>query len=149
MNDDSEPSLTKYVVQFAGVFVLLAALVGLVDTLFNLSLPSSVGFGVLFGATGYPVVNFVKAEQRVMEPQERAQFALWATLVNVAVVVLMFLGICALYQVNPMDLISASSVSLGVALFGAIFALVLTWFIVYFATGTFGKIGLKQFDKTK
>ena len=149
MNDDSEPSLTKYVVQFAGGFILLATVGAVVSSLFNLSASSAVGIGVLIGATGYPVLNFVKTEQRLMEPNERARFALWATLVNMLVVVLLVLGVCALYQVNPMYLMSASGVSLGVALFSAIFALVLTWVIVYSATGMFGKAGMKQLERVK
>jgi hypothetical protein len=149
MNDDSEPSLTKYVVQFAGGFILLGAVLVVVSTLLNVQLPSSVTFGILIGATGYPVFNFVKTEQRLMEPHERARFALWATLVNVAVLIPIFLGVCALDHVSPMDFIAASGVSLGEALFVAIFALVLTWVPVYFAAGMFGKVGMKQLDKAK
>jgi len=71
----SSVSLQKYVIQFAGVYVLCNITIFAITTLFNFDVPSSMGIVTLIASTAPVMQSFVKREQRVPSSRERDFFS--------------------------------------------------------------------------
>jgi hypothetical protein len=151
MSDKAEPvSLTRYVLQFLGIYALgILATVG-ITMLLNFDPPSATGIILLVAASGGVAQSFVGKTGRVMLKPERVKLAAIATAVTTLMSALwvwwaMSLDPSLQSEIAPM-LQDKGFFPILVAI--AVFVVILSWAVVYFTLGFFCKSALKRLQKT-
>lgn len=139
--------MKRYVVQFAGVYILCNILVAAITYVLNFEVPSSMGIITLIASTAPVMQSFVKREQRVPTKSERSNFATFATLASLVLSAVVFLTLFAVYQVNPLDLMSVLGIPFYAVAALLAFAVALSWIVIYFFSGFMAKQTLKQIEK--
>ncbi len=145
----SPVSLQKYVIQFAGLYVLCNIAIFAITTLFNFDAPSSMGIVTLIASTAPVMQSFVKREQRVPSSRERVLFASMATAASLILSAVLAGIMLAVYQLNPLVVMDVFSIPAWAILATVVFAIVLTWVVIYFFSGFMAKQTLKQIEKAK
>ncbi len=145
----SSVSLQKYVMQFAGIYVLCNIAIFTITTLLNFDVPSSMGVITLIASTAPVMQSFVKREQRVPSNRERTSFATLATAASLILSAMLAGIMLAVYQINPLALMDVFSIPVWAVLAMVLFAIVLTWVVIYFFSGFMAKQTLKQIEKAK
>jgi hypothetical protein len=147
-------SLTKYLWQFLGAYVVCILLIAAITYFLNFEAPSAIGMVALIASASPAGQTFVRTNNRAMTTGERARFALLATVASMLLSLLMILGALA-----------ASGLPLSVAGFGEMMGfpemdsgilsiilgvgIVVSWVVIYFALGFIGRSTLKQMAKGK
>jgi hypothetical protein len=149
MTTTSSLSLQKYVLQFTASYLLCSAAVFVITSFMNLAVPSGMGIVALMVSIAYPLDTFVKSEQRLMTKGERARFAFLATLSSLVLSAIVILAACTYYKIGPTKLIGISGIPDWVLGLLAAFAVLVSWVVIYFGSGTIGKQALKRFEKAK
>jgi hypothetical protein len=149
MTTTSSPSLQKYVMQFIASYLLCSVAVFAITSFMNLAVPSGMGIITLMVSAAYPLDTFVKSEQRLMTKGERARFALWATFSSLALSAIVILAASAYYKTRLTNVLGISGIPNWVLGLLAVFAVFISWVVIYFGSNTIGKQALKRFEKAK
>jgi hypothetical protein len=150
MNASSGPvSLQKYILQFAGVYILCSIVIFAITSVLNFEVPSSMGIVTLIASTAPVMQSFVKRENRMPLKSERVNFASLATAVSLLLSVIFVAALCAVYQLNPLDVLQALEIPLWAIAAMLLFAAGLSWVVIYFFSGFMAKQTMKQIEKAK
>jgi hypothetical protein len=149
MSGTSEPvQLIRYILQFAGIYLVAIIAVIAVTTLLKFDTPSAMGIIVLIAASSGVAQSFVKNTKRVMEKSERVTLATAGTAITT---LLSFLWVWVATSIDPafaseIRPMLQDSGFLPILIGIVIFAILLSWAVIYFTLGFFGKSALKRME---
>ncbi len=151
MINASEPvRLSRYILQFVGIYMLAAIAVIVVTMLLKFDPPSAMGIIILIAASSGVAQSFVKNAGRVMTASERATLATAGTAITVLLSLLMAWAAASFdpgfaAEIQPM---LQDSGFLPILISIAVFSILLSWVLIYFTLGFFGKSALKRMEKS-
>ena len=145
--------LARYILQLIGIAGLLIAISIAVSIFFNFDLPRSTDIIALIASTAAVGQSFARKQGRAMAKGERLRFANLGTLISVALT----WGIIFLALFFLIGSFSPTVIAQGMgltklpplwllALLQAVAALI-TWLVLYFGLGFFGRQMVKQMKK--
>ena len=145
--------MMRYILQLAGIIVILSAIVVAVTTLLNFEAPSAMGIITLIASLAAVTTSFVQREGRALLRSERVSLANGAAVITVVISAAFIVGV-ALFNAVPlttadlgMAFVGDASLPWWVFPAGFVASAVFAWLVTYFTAGFLSRNHKKTMDK--
>ena len=144
-------SMMPYALKFVGWYTLFTILVMVINTFLNFQ-SSSMGIVGLVVSCMPACQSFVKNTARAMSKGERVSFAVLGTVLALVVQVVLLVALLAIsgVDISPSgisEMLNALDMPMSILIAVIAFAIVLSWVIIYFASGWMCKTEMKRLTK--
>jgi hypothetical protein len=140
-------SLTRPLILFLAINLLVIILAQAAAIMFNFTLPSATGIIILMAALPAAMQSFVKSEGRVPSKGERVRFASLGAIGVLAVSAIPIIGLMLYYGLSLEEFLGLGPITPMMTTIVLGISLLVSWVLIYFGSSIFAKQQAKLLAK--